>query len=141
MTPPPVLPESISDSALDAMTPSSTIKSPPTIPRFSFQSLSNFISVPSLSWPPRYSSSSESQVSPPAPLCNMPSLISPDPKHKVLNAVNAGDQSQPLPRGLVPKERQLEKLRMRMEQERSSRLQGGNRDRVQGQVKGNWLNL
>ncbi|KAJ3008318.1 hypothetical protein NUW54_g3197 [Trametes sanguinea] len=108
---------SLPNSQVSPVTTSPSLMSP-TLARLSFQKLTNFIPVPSLLWSPRSgggcfdASPSDSSVS---------SSGSPDHARTASTFVNATAIAKPeLPRErtFVPKEKQLEKLRVRLEEER-----------------------
>ena len=98
----------------------SSFMSPTIAAKLSFQTLTNFIPVPSLLWSPRSCSGAFNSSSPTTPSTSSPSHARID--SAFVNAPVASLPEVPKERGYVPKERQLEKLRLRMEAER---MKGG----------------
>ncbi|OBZ71937.1 hypothetical protein A0H81_08201 [Grifola frondosa] len=110
--------------------------SPTLASRLSFQTLTNLIPLPSLPWSPRASAVSTAAAAA-AAMCFVPqsssgSSIASDTSPKehgqvapafVNNAVKAtGSQSKV--RGFVPKQRQLDRLRVRLEEEQRLKIKG-----------------
>ena len=103
-------PQPASPSSPASYSPSlPSLMSPTLAARLSFQTLTNLIPVPSMLWSPRSSGADgESNTS----------AASSPIDHTSSTFVNATVPATTKERTYVPKERQLEKLRLRMEEER-----------------------
>ncbi|KAI0637689.1 hypothetical protein C8Q77DRAFT_1153414 [Trametes polyzona] len=120
--PAPDSPKSAASHVSPTPTPSSPSLMSPTLARLSFQALTNFIPVPSLLWSPRSSggcfdaSPSDSSIS----SSGSSSHVRSDSTfvNASATAVAKPDATAARERAYVAKEKQLEKLRLRLEEER-----------------------
>ncbi|OJT13126.1 hypothetical protein TRAPUB_10330 [Trametes pubescens] len=115
-----------SESQVSSSAPTSPSLISPTLARLSFQALTNFIPVPSLLWSPRSgggcfdASASDSSMS----SSGSAGHVRSDSSFVNATATAVAKPQASRERTFVPKEKQLEKLRVRLEEERKQGSQG-----------------